>query len=168
MKAVYLVLSFFSGAVLFLSATGIAQEGSQVTKEELATKLSGVAASDIYDSVVPGMYEVAVGSNVAYVTVDGRYLLQGDLFDLSNSVNLTEDRRAQARISVLESVDSDSMIIFSPDSGDIKHTITMFTDIDCGYCRQFHRDIDKVNALGIEVRYLFYPRTGPDLSLIHI
>ena len=79
MKAVYLVLSFFSGAVLFLAATGIAQEISQVTKEELATKLSGVEANDIYDSVVPGMYEVAVGSNVAYVTVDGRYLLQGDL-----------------------------------------------------------------------------------------
>ena len=161
-KAVYLVSSFFSGVFLFLAAIGIAQESSQITKEELATKLSGVEVNDIYDSVVPGMYEVAVGSSVAYVTIDGRYLLQGDLFDLNNSVNLTEGRRAQARISVLEGVDSDSMIIFSPDSGDIKHTITMFTDIDCGYCRQFHRDIDKVNALGIEVRYLFYPRTGPD------
>ena len=54
------------------------------------------------------------------------------------------------------------MIVFSPPDGKVKHTITIFTDIDCGYCRQFHREIDKVTALGIEVRYLFFPRTGPN------
>ena len=52
------------------------------------------------------------------------------------------------------------MIVFSPKNGEVKHTVTIFTDIDCGYCRQFHREIDKVNALGIEVHYLFFPRTG--------
>ena len=61
----------------------------------------------------------------------------------------------------LASVPEDRMIIFAPPEGETKHTITVFTDIDCGYCRQFHREIDKVNALGIEVHYLFYPRTGP-------
>ena len=54
------------------------------------------------------------------------------------------------------------MIVFKPASGEVKHTITIFTDVDCGYCRQFHREIDKVTALGIEVHYLFYPRTGPN------
>ena len=54
------------------------------------------------------------------------------------------------------------MIVFKPASGEVKHTVTIFTDIDCGYCRQFHREIDKVTALGIEVHYLFYPRTGPN------
>ncbi|MGE4657795.1 MAG: DsbC family protein [Gammaproteobacteria bacterium] len=154
--------SVFCGAVFFVAAIGLAQEGAQIAKEALATKLSGVEAGDIQDSVIPGIYEVAVGSDIAYVTTDGRYLLQGDLYDLSNSINLTEERRAQARISMLAGVDSDSMIIFRPENGEVRHTVTMFTDIDCGFCRQFHRDIDKVNALGIEVRYLFYPRTGPD------
>jgi thiol:disulfide interchange protein DsbC len=63
---------------------------------------------------------------------------------------------------MLESVDPASMIVFKPANGSVKHTITIFTDIDCGYCRQFHREIDKVTALGIEVHYLFYPRTGPN------
>jgi thiol:disulfide interchange protein DsbC len=54
------------------------------------------------------------------------------------------------------------MIIFKPANGKVKHTITVFTDVDCGYCRQFHREIDKVTALGIEVHYLSFPRTGPN------
>jgi thiol:disulfide interchange protein DsbC len=54
------------------------------------------------------------------------------------------------------------MIVFGPENGEVKHTITIFTDVDCGYCRQFHREIAEVNALGIEVHYLFYPRTGRD------
>lgn len=150
------------GIVFSVAGTGSAQEQGRVSKEQLAEQLPGIEASDISESAIPGMYEIAVGSNVAYVTSDGRYLLQGDLYDLSTRANLTEERRSRARVSMLAGVDSDSMIIFSPKDGEVKHTITMFTDIDCGYCRQFHSGIDRVNALGIEVRYLFYPRTGPD------
>ena len=54
------------------------------------------------------------------------------------------------------------MIVFKPKNGEVKHRVTVFTDVDCGYCRQFHRDIDKVNALGIEVDYMSFPRTGPN------
>jgi thiol:disulfide interchange protein DsbC len=61
---------------------------------------------------------------------------------------------------MLAAVAPENMIVFAPE-GETKHTITIFTDIDCGYCRQFHREIDQVNAMGIEVHYLFYPRTGP-------
>ena len=150
------------GTVFGLVGISLAQDARQLTPEELAAQLPGVEASDIADSAIPGLYEIAVGSNVAYVTTDGRFLLQGDLYDLGSSVNLTEERRSRARVSMLASVDSDSMIVFGPKDGEVKHTITLFTDIDCGYCRQFHREIDKVNALGIEVQYLFYPRTGPD------
>jgi thiol:disulfide interchange protein DsbC len=65
-------------------------------------------------------------------------------------------------VDLLKGVDPATMIIFKPKDGPVLHTITMFTDIDCGYCRQFHREIDQVTALGIEVHYLSYPRTGPD------
>jgi thiol:disulfide interchange protein DsbC len=133
-----------------------------LTKEQIAAKLNGVEASDIKDSPLPGVYQVAVGSSVAYVTADGRYLIEGDIYDLKTSENLTEDTRSKTRAALLAGVPRSDMIVFSPKDGKVKHTITMFTDIDCGYCRQFHRDIDKVNALGIEVHYLFYPRTGPN------
>jgi len=149
-------------SLAFCSALAGAQEGDELTREELAAKLQGVEADDISSSPLPGVYQISVGANVAYVTADGRYLLQGELYDLATNENLTERTRAASRVDLLESVDRDSMIVFAPKDGEVKHSITIFTDIDCGYCRQFHREIDEVNALGIEVRYLFYPRTGPD------
>ncbi|MCZ6497641.1 MAG: thioredoxin fold domain-containing protein, partial [Gammaproteobacteria bacterium] len=146
---------------LFL-AVSVAQEDAELSKEELAATLFGVEASDISDSPLPGVYEVAVGPDVGYITSDGRYLLQGDLYDLSTNENVTETRRERRRVNALAGVDVADMIIFSPEPEDVKYAVTIFTDIDCGYCRQFHSEIAKVNELGIEVRYLFYPRTGPD------
>jgi thiol:disulfide interchange protein DsbC len=143
----------------FVAAGASAQT---LTKEELASKLNGIEASDISDSPVPGIYQVAVGASVAYVTADGRYIIRGDIYDAETSANVTEETRAAARVEMLEAVDPKTMIVFKPANGQVKHTIHIFTDIDCGYCRQFHREIDKVTALGIEVHYLFYPRTGPD------
>jgi thiol:disulfide interchange protein DsbC len=139
-----------------------AQHASALTKEELAATLKGVDPSDITASPIPGIFEVAVGSSVAYVTEDGHYLMQGELYDLESNANLTEEKRASTRVEVLAGVAAKDMIVFSPENGEVAHTITIFTDIDCGYCRQFHREIADVNALGIEVHYLFYPRTGPD------
>jgi thiol:disulfide interchange protein DsbC len=145
---------------LGFAAAGVSAQ--DLTKEQLATQLNGVAVEDISDSPLPGIYEVAVGANVAYVTKDGRYIIRGDIYDAETSANVSEETRSKARIAMLESVDPASMIVFKPASREVKHKITIFTDIDCGYCRQFHREIDKVTALGIEVHYLFYPRTGPD------
>jgi thiol:disulfide interchange protein DsbC len=139
-----------------------ADETKPLTKEELAGKLTGIEPSDISDSPVPNVYEVAVGSDVAYVTKDGRYIFQGDIIDATTNTNITEQTRSRARVTLLGSVDPATLITFSPPDGKVKHTITIFTDVDCGYCRQFHREIEKVNALGIEVHYLFFPRTGPN------
>jgi len=145
---------------LAFAAAGVSAQA--LTKEELASRLNGVEVKDINDSPVSGIYEIAVGANVAYVTADGRYIIRGDIYDAETSANVTEDTRSRARVAMLDAVDPASMIVFKPADGKVKHTIHIFTDIDCGYCRQFHREIDKVTALGIEVRYLFYPRTGPN------
>ena len=138
------------------------QENEALSKEELAAPLPGVEVQDINDTPIPGMYEVAVGPQVAYVSDDGRYFIQGDLYDLDSNQNLTEQRRARARVDVLAEIDPSTMIVFSPAPEDVKHTVTVFTDIDCGYCRQLHREMDQVNALGVAVQYVAYPRTGPD------
>lgn len=144
----------------FALGGALAEEAPDLSKEELASKLNNVAPSDISDSPVASLYQVALGSNVAYVTRDGRYVVQGEIIDVSNGTNLTEVTRSRSRVSMLSSVDRNSMIVFSPPNGEVKHVVTIFTDIDCGYCRQFHREIDQVTALGVEVHYLFYPRTG--------
>lgn len=144
----------------FVVSSALADEAPELTKEELAAKLKNVDPSDISDSPIPGIYQVALGANVAYVTKDGRFIVEGEIYDIGSGSNVTEDTRARARVSMLAGVDPASMIVFSPADGKVKHTVTIFTDIDCGYCRQFHREIDKVTALGVEVHYLFYPRTG--------
>jgi thiol:disulfide interchange protein DsbC len=138
-----------------------AQDAATPSREEIAARLKGVSPSDLVDSVLDGFYEVTVGSRVGYISVDGRYLFEGELYDLQDSRNITEDSRAAARVNLLEEVPEEQMIVFSPKDRPALHTITIFTDVDCGYCRQFHREIDQVLARGIEVHYLFYPRTGP-------
>jgi thiol:disulfide interchange protein DsbC len=153
-------LATLLGLPLVVAGAGVSAQ--ELTKEELASRLNGVAAEDISEAPIPGIYQVSVGANVAYVTKDGRYIIRGDIYDAETSNNVSEETRARARATMLDGVDPASMIVFKPASGEAKHTITIFTDIDCGYCRQFHREIDKVTALGIEVHYLFYPRTGPD------
>ena len=145
----------------FAFATIASAQDGELTREELAATLPGVQASDIHDSPLPGMYEIVLDSDVVYVSRDGGYLIQGDVFDLRERQNLTERRRTQARADILASVDPESMIVFSPEPENIRHTVTVFTDIDCGFCRQLHREMDRINALGVEVRYLSYPRTGP-------
>ena len=157
----YRTLATLIALPLGFAAAG-ASSAADLTKEELASRLNGIAVEDITDAPIPGMYEVAVGANVAYVTKDGRYIIRGDIINVETSANVSEETRARARATMLHGVDPASMIVFKPASGPAKHTVTIFTDVDCGYCRQFHREIDKVTALGIEVHYLFYPRTGPN------
>jgi thiol:disulfide interchange protein DsbC len=150
-------------SVLPLAFVAASVWAEELTKEQVASKLNGIDAKDISNSPVQGIYQVSIGSNVAYVTTDGRYIIKGDIYDAKTSSNLTEETRSKARVAMLKSVDPASMIVFKPAAGKpVKHTVTIFTDVDCGYCRQFHREIDKVTALGIEVHYLFYPRTGPN------
>ena len=85
--------------------------------------------------------------------------MQGDLIDLDNQVNLSEVARNESRRELMAAVADDETIMFSPE--DVKHTVTVFTDIDCTYCRRLHNQIDDYMAHGIQVRYLLYPRNGP-------
>ena len=74
--------------------------------------------------------------------------------------NLTEERRTQARVALISAVPESQMLIFSPKNP--TYTITVFTDVDCQYCRKLHSEMAELNKLGIRVRYMFYPRTGPN------
>lgn len=127
---------------------------------ELAAKLPGIEAEDIRESPVPGLYEVRVGARIVYVSADGRFLLNGQMIDLQSQTNLTEDRLSDVRAEWAAGLDESRMIIFEPPR-DTRHTVTVFTDIDCGYCRAMHEDIDGLLTRGVRVRYLLYPRNGP-------
>jgi thiol:disulfide interchange protein DsbC len=128
-------------------------------KARVVAKLHDVSPADVASSPVPGLYEVTMGGLIAYVSADGKYLVSGNIYDLDTEVNLTAMRRNAARAKALASLREDQMIIFSPEKP--KMTVTVFTDIDCGYCRKFHSHIADLNKAGVRVRYMLYPRTGP-------
>jgi thiol:disulfide interchange protein DsbC len=157
-----------AAGTLFLAATPIAADVADAVAaddklESVRKKLSGmfeqIEPENINPSPIEGWYAVQKGSTIAYVSGDGRYLLQGDLIDLDTEVNLSETSRNSARRDLLASLDQDQLITFSP--AEVKHTITVFTDVECTYCRRLHSQIDEYLAHGIEVRYMLYPRYGP-------
>ncbi|WP_456379757.1 DsbC family protein [Thiolapillus sp.] len=127
-------------------------------RTELSRKLDGISPDSIEASPVPGLYEVLIGARLYYVSADGRYFIQGQMTDIETGENLTEAKVAAVRKKLLDEVGEGNMIIYG--KGDEKHTIDIFTDIDCGYCRKLHAQMDEYNAQGIRVRYLFYPRAG--------
>jgi thiol:disulfide interchange protein DsbC len=129
-------------------------------RAKVVAKLPGARPEDVALSPIPGLYEVTMGGLIAYVSADGKYLLSGNVYDLDTQTNLTASRRNAARSKALASAREDQMIIFAPAKP--KMTVTVFTDIDCGFCRKFHSQMAEMNKAGIRVRYLMYPRTGPD------
>jgi thiol:disulfide interchange protein DsbC len=147
------------GATLALSGlfqTAVA-DTAQI-KARLEKIMPGVEPDSIAKAPVAGFHEVVFGPKVVYMSDDGRYLLQANIIDLESEENLTETRRSAAIKSSLDKVGEDNMVIFG--DKDAKHTITVFTDIDCGYCRKLHSEIASYNKAGIRVRYLFFPRAG--------
>jgi thiol:disulfide interchange protein DsbC len=131
--------------------------------ERVRTKVSSmfdeIKAEHIQPSPIDGWYTVRKGAIVAYISADGRYLLQGDLIDLDRQVNLSEAERNKARVELVAGIPAGQKITFTPD--EVKYSITVFTDIDCTYCRKLHSQIDDYLAQGIEINYLLYPRNGP-------
>jgi thiol:disulfide interchange protein DsbC len=128
-------------------------------RARIIAKLPGAQASDVAVSPIPGLYEVTMGGLIAYVSADGKYLLSGNVYDLDTQVNLTASRRNSARAKALAATSESNMIVYGPATA--KMTVTVFTDVDCGFCRKFHSQIAEVNKAGVRVRYMFYPRTGP-------
>jgi thiol:disulfide interchange protein DsbC len=122
--------------------------------------IPGVKNEDVRPTPVPGVFEVRRGADIVYMSGDGKYVFTGDLFQIAGHANLTEAHRRELRMKLIEAVPESQMVIFSPPQP--KYTVTVFTDVDCGYCRELHRQIADYNRLGVRVRYVFFPRTGPN------
>ena len=130
----------------------------------LAQPAMGLEVESVEASEVPGLFTVQFANGpVVYATAEGRYFIVGDLHEVraDGFVNLTEERRDSDRLKMLESVAKKDMIIFSP-KGETKAHVTIFTDVTCFYCQKLHQEVPALNKMGIEVRYLAYPRAGLD------
>ena len=149
-------------ALVWIALLSVAQaaEDHAAIRKALAAVIPEAAPDGIRPAALPGLFEVTYGPEVLYVSEDGRFLVQGHLIDLAARTDLTEQRQGQLRSAALAGLGEDKMVIFP--AAKPRHTITVFTDIDCGYCRKLHNEIKEINELGITVRYLFFPRSGPN------
>lgn len=161
----FLPVSAVIGALFLAAPMPDAKAGDPAAElEQVRARVSEmfdeIEAEHVQPSPVSGWYTIRKGTIVAYISADGKYLLQGDLIDLDGEINLTEETRNAARVAMLGNIPDERTIVFAPEH--VKYTISVFTDIDCTYCRRFHSHIDEYLAQGIKVRYLLYPRNGPE------
>lgn len=142
----------------FSQAALAADANLEKVRKNVQKYMSGISADSIQPSEIKGLYKVLVPPRIFYVSADGQFAVDGSIIDLKAGINLTEQQKQKSTITAIESLGEDSMVVFAPEK--TKHTVTVFTDIDCGYCRKLHSSISEYNKLGIKVRYLAYPRAG--------
>lgn len=149
----------------FLAALGVlahAAATEPVPEPVLATVhdlVGEVEPGSVRATESPELYEVRLDGAFLYVTADGRFFVHGDLYDARSQRNLTELSRRKSRLEVVDALDLDTYIVFAPRKP--KHTVTVFTDVDCPYCAKFHLEVPDLNELGVKVRYAAWPRTPP-------
>ena len=126
--------------------------------QRLEVLAPGMEPDHVIEAPLTGMYEVRFGTIIVYVSGDGRFMLRGDLIDLDARRNVTDAARRSVRAEAVGALGEANMIVFAPES--VKHTVTVFTDVDCAYCARLHRQMADYNELGIKVRYTAFPRAG--------
>lgn len=128
-------------------------------KAALAKRLPKITNPSIKATPVKGVYEVLAGAQILYTTKDARYIFDGDLYDMQSQRNLSEETRGGLRLEALNQLGEDNMLVYQP-KGEVKHTITVFTDIYCPYCQRLHQEMGQYMNNGVKVRYIFVPFKG--------
>ena len=142
------------------SSTLLAGSDIDKLKNILTKRLPGVEVNKITKSPLDGLYEVISGSQIVYMSADGRYMIDGDFVDLVSKKNHTEDAKSGMRLAQIDALGEDNMLIYKPEV--VKHTVTVVTDINCPYCRRLHDEMDQYLKLGVRVRYIFMPLKGKE------
>ncbi|MFK7977745.1 MAG: DsbC family protein [Halioglobus sp.] len=166
MKFRTLQVALLSAVMSLFTVASVAQPVSKAVQESLTKALEsgnqGLQVDSIRATQMPGIFEVELANGpILYSTEKGDFFIAGDLYAVTPDgyVNLAEQRRDAQRVERLASVDTKDMIVFSP-QGKPRAYVNVFTDVTCYYCQKLHAEVPELNRLGIEVRYLAYPRAG--------
>jgi len=141
-----------------LSADESEADTAAKLKQALAKSMPSVIVSKISATPIEGLFEVIVGSQVVYMSADARYMIEGDLFDLKTKRNVSEEAKSSIRLTAMEGLGVDNMLVYTPEK--VENTITVITDIDCPYCRKLHSEIPDYLDNNVQVRYIFMPLKG--------
>lgn len=145
-------------SAIFISSISLAD-----TPEEIKAALAEIvgqraASAEIKESPMPGVYQADIGDRVVFISIAGDHLLLGDVFDTARKISLSEEIKQEKALAVVSEMDENEMIVFAPK--ETKRTITVYTDVDCPYCRKLHQEVPSLVKNGVKVRYLWYPRSG--------
>jgi thiol:disulfide interchange protein DsbC len=160
-QIINILLVLASSTLLILTAQ--AQGSAATPQSEITTamyELTGqnIAADHITESPMQGVYQVDLGNRIVFVSKVGEHLLLGDVFDTTRRVSLSEEMKQVKALAIIENIQESEMIVFDPEV--TKRTITVYTDVDCAYCRKLHKEVPTLVENGVKVRYLWFPRSG--------
>ena len=155
----------FAGLLMAVSSTAFAADLAAVkatVSKQFAALNRGLVIQDLKATPIENIYSANFGDGQQiYVTADGKHFFTGDMMEITGNkmVNITEAAKSGERAKALATIKPKDSIVF-PATGAKKATVYVFTDVDCGYCMKLHSEMAGYNKLGIEVRYLAFPRAG--------
>jgi thiol:disulfide interchange protein DsbC len=148
-----------AGGLFAVSLTvSAADDDFSKVEQSIRSLAPGATSIAISETPIEGLLMVQIEGDIVYATADGKYLIQGRVLDMETREDLTEGAKAQLRRELLAKVDTGSQITFAPE--ETKYDLMVFTDIDCGYCRKLHAQIEEYNQQGIAIHYMAFPRAG--------
>ncbi|QXI29617.1 DsbC family protein [Pseudomonas vanderleydeniana] len=158
------LIQIFAAAALALASTfALADDAAeQAIRKSLDSLQLETPVESITASPLSGLYEVKLkGSRVLYASADGQFVMQGYLFQLKDGkpVNLTEKTERLGISKLINGIPVAETVVY-PAIGETKSHITVFTDTTCPYCHKLHAEVPALNKMGIEVRYVAFPRQG--------
>ncbi|VVN85421.1 thioredoxin fold domain-containing protein [Pseudomonas fluorescens] len=154
---------FAAAAIALVSTFAVAdQAAEQAIRKSLDNLQLEVPVDTITASPLAGLYEVKLkGSRVLYASADGQFVMQGYMFQLKDGkpINLTEKTERLGVSKLINGIPVAETVVY-PAIGETKSHITVFTDTTCPYCHKLHAEVPELNKMGIEVRYVAFPRQG--------
>jgi thiol:disulfide interchange protein DsbC len=146
------------GLALAVSTPVLAEDDFSAVEERIRALAPNAGSIAISETPIEGILMVQVSGDIVYATTDGKYLIQGRVIDMDTREDLTEGAKAEVRREAMAEMDTSKQIVFAPE--DPAYELTVFTDIDCGYCRKLHEQVPQYNEEGISIRYMAFPRAG--------
>ncbi len=144
--------------LLAVSLAAVAGDDYRIIEERIRTLAPHANSIAISETPIDGILQVQINGDIVYTSADGKYMFQGRIIDLDTREDLTEASKAGLRKELMANIDPSGQITFSPE--DPVYDLTVFTDIDCGYCRKLHSQVDEYNKQGIAIHYMSFPRAG--------
>lgn len=147
--------------LLVLFAAGAAQANEAAIRKALTPKLGGAKIEGVQPAPMAGLWEVRVrgrsGVQLLYTDAAGTFLIDGNLYDLKNDRNLTDERLRVLNAIKFESLPFEQAV--KVQRGDGRRVVAMFSDPYCPYCQKFEQTLQKINDITIYV--FMYPVIRP-------